>query len=222
MPTVPAHTVYEDPANFVRLELDHEIADESASAYSHPVRLTERQMREILEGLLVRERQTFLEGLFLDAPQKEPAFDPDEVAFLAPRLVDALAEANPEERVTFYLSRPQSSIKREVTSGGLYVRDDHLHLVLGNHHADYGIPTYGMVYDREHPTMPISPKGFDLLFEPHEAVVEQGSGMWESLLGRDADEVVIDLTDLFPSSDRASLCPPRNRSEAGNGGISCL
>lgn len=222
MPTVPVHTMYEDPVNYVRLEFEPDAADDSSSAYSHPVRLTERQMRKILEGLSVQERQAPLEGFFSGPPRKDPAFDADEIAFLAPRLVDALAEANPEEQVTFYLSRPQTSIKRAVTSGGLYVRDDHLHIVLGNHHAVYGIPTYGMVYDRQRPTMPISPKGFDLLFEPHDAVVEQEYGMWDSLLGRDSDEIVIDLTDMFPSGDRASLCPVRKGPEAADSGVACL
>lgn len=222
MPTVPSHTVYEDPANFVRLEFDRKAAQDSASAYEHPIRISERHMKNILEGLAVQERQIPFEEFFSGPPQKEAVFDGDEIRFLAPRLVEALAEANPEERVTFYVSRPQSSIKRQVTSGGLYVDDNLLHIVLGNHQAVYGIPAYGMVYDRQRPTMPISPKGFTLLFEPDEAVIKQGHGLWDVLLGRDSDEVVIDLAEVTAGDTSASLCSAGTIPSDRDDGIVCL
>ncbi|MGH7235602.1 MAG: hypothetical protein ACREIO_04395, partial [Nitrospiraceae bacterium] len=128
----------------------------------------------------------------------EPAFSQDEIALLAPRLSDALAHAKPDERIAYYLSRPQTSIKREITSGGLYIQEQYLHFILGNRRIIYGIPAYGMVYDRRYPMMPTAAKGFDLLFEPAEAVVKRESGVLDRMLGRAKDEVVIDLRKLHP------------------------
>jgi hypothetical protein len=101
--------------------------------------------------------------------------------------------------VTFYLSRPQTSIKREITSGGMYVKQNDLHVILGNRQIIYGIPAYGMVYDRRYPTRPTAAKGFDLIFDQSSAVVKQESSIWDRWLGLEKDEMVINLQKLTPS-----------------------
>ena len=111
----------------------------------------------------------------------------------------ALAQAKPSERVTFYLSEPQASTKRIVTSGGLYMKGSELHLILGNWQIVYGIPTYGMIYDRRYPMRPTAAKGFDLFFQPHEAMRRTESSWIDGILANGADEVVIDLTKLPPA-----------------------
>ena len=55
----------------------------------------------------------------------------------------------------------------------MYVHGTELHVLLGNWQIVYGIPTYGMIYDRRYPMRPTAAKGFDLYFEPSEAVVRQ-------------------------------------------------
>lgn len=106
----------------------------------------------------------------------------------------AFAEAKPDERVTFYLSQPQTSVKRIITTGGLYVHGTDLHFILGNWQIVYGIPTYGMIYDRRYPMRPTASKGFDLLFEPGEAILTQRHSLWDTVLANTTDELVIDLT----------------------------
>src|SRR5439155_13223797 len=128
-----------------------------------------------------------------------PAFRDEEVALLAPRLADALSQARPNEIVTYYLSQPQTSIKREITSGGLYVKQNDLHFILGNRRIIYGIPAYGMVYDRRYPTRPTAAKGFDLVFDPSSAVVKQESSILDRWLGLEKDEMVINLQQIAPS-----------------------
>ena len=46
-----------------------------------------------------------------------PAFKDEETELLASQLTEAFAAANYNERVTFYLSQPQTSVKRVITSG---------------------------------------------------------------------------------------------------------
>ncbi|MBI4401894.1 MAG: hypothetical protein HY581_09710 [Nitrospirae bacterium] len=189
--------VYEDPANFVRLETDPFVLPEwPDSRHSHPMAISPEEIAGILKGLTVRDHRIALYLMFAGEAPREPVFRDDEVALLAPRLAEALARAKPDERVAYYLSQPQTSIKREITSGGLYVREHHLHFILGNHRIIYGIPAYGMVYDRRYPMRPTAAKGFDLYFEPVEAVVPQLSGILDRLFGREKDEVVIDLQKL--------------------------
>jgi len=197
VPQVPARVIYEDPVNFVRLEPDPTVlAELPETRHSHPAAISTGQMAEVLKGFAVRDRRIFVQVWISGEAPLESVFNEDEIALLAPRLAEALARAKPDERVTFYLSQPQTSIKREITSGGLYVRETNLHFILGNWRIIYGIPAYGMVYDRRYPTRPTAPKGVDLFFEPADAMVRPEVPILDKLLGRERDEVVIDLRKL--------------------------
>ena len=199
VPTIPARIIYESPTDFVRLEPDpyafHEIA---TTLHSHPANIDVEEMARLLKGLSVQEHRTAVQRWFGGEAPLEPVFRDDEIAWLAPRLSQALATAQPDERVAFYISYPQTSIKREITSGGLYVHDGRLHFILGNYRIVYGIPAYGMVYDRRYPVAPTAAKGFNVFFNPAYAVEKHKVTWWEFLSGRKKDEVVIDLQKLPP------------------------
>lgn len=199
VPTIPARIIYENPTDFVRLEADpyafHEITQ---SLHSHPADIELDDMTTLLKGFSVQEDRNVLQQLFGGKAELEPVFRNEEIARLAPRLSQALTVARPDERVAFYISYPQTSIKREITSGGLYVHHGRLHFILGNYRIVYGIPAYGMVYDRRYPVSPTAAKGFNLFFEPSNAVEKQKGTWWEFLSGRQKDEVVIDLQKLPP------------------------
>ena len=201
-----SRTIYEDPTNFVRVEIDPAVFPELPhTLHSHPAKLTADQMTRILRGFKIREHRVRFHILIAGEAEKEPVFREAEIKLLAPRLAEALARAEATERVTFYLSLPKTSIKREITTGGLYVREGHLHFILGNHRFNYGIPAYGMVYDRRYPMRPIAAKGFDLFFEPEEVVISKKYNFWDQVMGRVKDEMVIDLQRLFRSQIMAGL-----------------
>jgi hypothetical protein len=197
IPAIPTRIVYETPTDFVRLEADpyafHEVTQ---TLHSHPAEIEVEEMARLLKGLAVQEYRNVLQQLFGGKAELEPVFRDEEIAWLAPRLSQALTVARPDERVAFYISYPQTSIKREITSGGLYVHHGRLHFILGNYRIVYGIPAYGMVYDRRYPVSPTAAKGFNLFFKPAEAVEKQRGTWWELLSGRTKDEVVIDLQKL--------------------------
>ena len=194
VPPVPARIVYEDPTDFVRLEPDPDVyPDLPQTLHRHPTELSVDAVISVLEGLYVRETRNRLQRYFIGVAPLEPVFRDDEIAWLAPRIAEALAQAQPEEQVTFYISYPQTSIKREITSGGLYVHDHRLYFRLANHRIIYGIPAYGLVYDRRYPTSPTAAKGFDLFFDPASAVIRQQTSWWDYLTGRAKDELVLDL-----------------------------
>lgn len=199
IPQVPSRTVYEDPVNFVRLEIDDNVLPEwPPGHFSHPVRLSPVQVRRVLMGLTVQEHRVAVQRWIGDDSRRLPMFHDAEIVTLVPQLVEALRMARDNERVTYYMSQPQTSVKRIITSGGLYVRGSNLHFILGNWQTVYGIPAYGMIYDRRYPMNPIVSKGFDLFFDLDEALIRQGSSLWDSLLANTKDEIVIDLDKVFP------------------------
>jgi len=199
IPQVPSRTIYEDPVNYVRLEEDRGYLIEWPPSHnSHPAVLGAEVLRPLLQGLVIQEHRIWLQRWIAGDAPYQAAFQDQEIALLSAQLAEALAQAKPNERVTFYLSEPQASTKRVVTSGGLYMKGTELHLILGNWQIVYGIPTYGMIYDRRYPMRPTAAKGFDLFFQPHEAMRRTESSWIDGVLANGADEVVIDLSKLPP------------------------
>lgn len=197
MPLVPSRIVYEDPTTFVRVEADHRVLPEQAETFhTHPATVGPDAMAAILKGLHVREHRLNVHIWISGEAEVEPAFTDEEIEVLSSKLSDALSKATPQERVTYYVSYPQTSVKRQITSGGLYVQHRELHFTLSNHRDIYGIPAYGMVYDRRYPALPIAPKGFDVLFDPVTALVPKRFSIWDAVWGLEQDDVVIDLTKL--------------------------
>ena len=200
IPQVPSRIVYEDPVNYVRLETDPNVLPEWPPSYfAHPAALTEEQIRDLLKALTVQEHRVKLQKWFLGEAPRVPVFRDEEIALLVPQISEALTLARENERVTFYLSQPQTSIKRTITSGGLYIKGTDLHVILGTWQIVYGIPAYGMIYDRRYPMSPTAAKGFDLYFEKESAMIRQKTSFWDWLLANVKDELVIDLAKVFPS-----------------------
>lgn len=206
IPQVPSRIVYEDPANYVRLEEDTGVlAEWTPSHHAHPITIEPGQVREILSGLKVREHRIALQRWIQGEAELVPAFTDEELAMLSVQISEALAEAKYNERVTFYLSQPQTFSRRIITTGGLYVHGTELHILLGNWRILYGIPAYGMIYDRRYPMRPTAAKGFDLIFQPSEAVIPVKSSLLDGILANAKDELIIDLTKLEPPHPQLSF-----------------
>jgi hypothetical protein len=195
IPLVPYRAVYEDPVNYVRLERDEAVLPEwPPSAHAHPKAMRAEDVARLLGGISVKEDRIWLQKWLQGEAPLIPAFRPEELALLSQQIAEAFALARSDERVTFYLSQPQTSVKRIITTGGLYVHGTELHFILGNWQVVYGIPTYGMIYDRRYPMRPTAAKGFYLFFDPGEATITQRHSLWDTLLANTNDELVIDLT----------------------------
>lgn len=200
IPHVPSRIVYEDPVNYVRLEEDKNVLPEwPPGHFSHPATVEKEVLRSILSGLKVQEHRIALQRWFQGEAPLVPVFNDDEVALLSAQLAEGLAQAQYNERVTFYLSEPLTFSRRTITSGGIYVQGNELHILLGNWRIIYGVPSYGMIYDRRYPMRPTAAKGFDLFFEPAEAIVPQKSSLLDDLLANTKDELVVDMTKLATS-----------------------
>ncbi len=199
-PSLSSYVVYENPTSFVRLERSPWAdIDVPATWNAHPALLSRRQVHQALQGLRVREhRATFLTWI-LGTAEIEPVFRQEEVDLLLPRLMEGLEKAVPQELVTFYLSHPLNATKREVTSGGLYVTEGQLHIILSNYRAVYGIPPAGLIYDRRYPLFSLGPLGVDILYEvrEHEFVFAETENLFDAIFGDErSGEIVLDLSQL--------------------------
>ena len=199
-PSFYSYLVYENPTAFVRLEFSPWAdTDQPHTWNAHPASLSHGQMQKALEGLRVREHRSALFRWMSGTGEMEPAFRPEEVELLIPRLLEGLELAVPQELVTFYVSHPLNATKREVTSGGLYVTDGQLHVMLSNYRAVYGIPPAGLIYDRRFPLFSLGPLGVDILYEAEEEELVRANeeGLYEAIFGDErSGEIVLELSRL--------------------------
>jgi hypothetical protein len=196
-------TIYDQPDAYVRLEFDRTV--KKGMEHAHPVSLKPEQIAAVLAGVRIEEPIALVRGdiLQLDpVPPIHPAFSEKDISFFAPLLAMALSKATSEEVVTFYQTRPISAITREVTSGGLFIQGDELHLTLANYRshtrymADMGVAE--TQDDRLTPMQSLAPQGGRLNFEPHSARQERPAGSIEKLLQQDQRELTVLYKQLPP------------------------
>ncbi len=194
--------IYDSPSRFIRLEVDPTV--NTNRGHSHPARVTTDEMTAVLSGLMIEEPTRLI--TFFDkeqGPPRHPAFNAAEVGFLAPLLAKGFEMATSEEVVTFYQTRQETAIVRKVTSGGLFIDGEELHIVLSNyrsptHYAsDPGVDdTFD---DRMTPMRTIAPQETKLDFEPISAIAPSREGRLTSLFSAERREVVVLFRQLAPA-----------------------
>jgi hypothetical protein len=196
-------TIYDKPEAYVRLEFDRTVT--KGTEHSHPISLRPEQIAAVLGGVMIHEPIALVRGDILQrdaVPRVHPAFSDKDIEFFAPLLALALSKATPEEVVTFYQTRNISAITREVTSGGLFVQGDELHLILANYRshtrymADFGAAE--TQDDRHTPMQSLAPQGGRLDFEPDSAKRERPVGVLAKLFHPDHRELAVLYKQLPP------------------------
>jgi len=199
-PPYYSYLIYENPTSFVRLEVASWADTDLPQTWNaHPVTLSRRQMYEALRGLRVREHRSVPILWVRGMAEIEPLFREEEIELLVPKLLEGLELAVPQELVTFYVSHPVNATKREVTSGGLYVTEGQLHIILSNYRFMYEIPSAGLIYDRRYPLFSLSPSVVDILYtaDEEELVLSKKESFFENILGDERNgEIVLNLSRL--------------------------
>lgn len=189
---LPTATIHDDPSRFVRLEVDRTVGGN----HFHPANITTDEMRAVLAGMIIDEPHLFTslkrKG---EEPPRHPAFKTDEIDFFAPLLAEGLATATPEEIVTFYKATQETAIVQIVTSGGMFIDSDGLHVILGNYRSSTHYapdPGIGDTDDgRSAPLQPIAPQEARLDFEPMTAIVPLQKDFWNKLFKPERREIII-------------------------------
>lgn len=210
--------IYDSPSRFVRLEVDP--TADANRGHSHPSSLTSGEIAAILSGLMIEQPARLMDLLGKNQESSNhPAFTTAEVGFFAPLLAKGLGTATSEEIITFYESRQETAIVRKVTSGGIFIDGDELHLVLGNYrsptHYASDPGTDDTFDDRLTPMRSIAPQETRLYFEPVRAVASPKQGALKNLLQTDRQEVVVLFKQLAPAKAGAGRESDHGRLKTG-------
>lgn len=201
-------TIHDDPSRFVRLEVDHTVGGN----HFHPANITTDEMRTVLAGMIIDEPHLFTSFKSKgEEPPRHPAFKTGEIDFFAPLLAKGLTTATPEEIVIFYQATQQTAIVQVVTSGGMFIDSDGLHVILGNYRSPTHYapdPGIGDTADgRSAPLQPIAPQEARLDFEPSSAIVPLRKGFWSKLFRPERREILISLKNLAGNSSDVERKP---------------
>lgn len=169
--TPPPKVVYEDRSLSVLLAADNRATD----GHSHPALLSADQLTRVLGGIRVESDSSEPIGS-ANRTDPVPAFSAEDIRILGPVLLKALGSASPDQIVTFYRAQGGATSHRAVTSGGLFVQDGTLWLVLANYRvktdaAPREETVAGVMDVRDHPLIPVVRGGYRVGFQPSEALV---------------------------------------------------
>ncbi len=187
--------VYQDPATIIRIQFD----SKAGQGHGHPATVSPDAIRYVLQGMRVQSRSSFVPSILTGEASLAAAFSKEEQDFLGPHLSRALAEARPDELVTFYRRISTPAVGLAITSGGLFVHGRHLYVILANNRTK---PSEGMsqsivseIDPVDSPLLPISRTAFQATFVPATSIVpEDERWVWSYIdQGR---VVVIDLVQL--------------------------
>src|SRR5690348_1723156 len=185
--------VSEEGLNVVRIE-----TTSGMEGNTHPVALTPSEVGTILRGVRVWEQRNVIHRLVSGEAPKTRAFRDDELAFLAPAISRALAQAGPSDDVYFHVSHATSTGEEETTTGRIFVRNPILHVVLSEVHDRHGPGPNISRYDRQMPDIPQTSGSFNATFEPEQYLVKvRSGGGWFSADQR--EELLIRYRDALPS-----------------------
>lgn len=191
----PPRAVYQDNATAIRLQLD----PKAGTGHSHPAKLSPDMIQYVLNGVRIQSRKSVVPSIITGDTPLVTAFSKEEQTLLARHLSQALAEAKPEELVTFYRRVSTSTVGLAITSGGLFVHDQHLYVILAN---DRTLPSEGMsqsivseIDPVENPLLPISRTSFRATFVPATSMVPEDE-RWPWPYIDPGRLVVIDLVQM--------------------------
>jgi hypothetical protein len=187
------------------------VADPSAS-YHHPVTLTPQELNAILEHVQVEYKAGWLQKLITGPLKPLPLFAPERLRRLVPALSRAFQQATPHDRIVFYVAERRSDVRREVTSGSLFVTDGLLHVVLNNHLSGVDVVPGVPAYDRGNPEIAVAPQRFILAYDRPEFAVNATPTMAEALFETAPPSLSVDYP-LFLRMVRT----PATRTRAADG-----
>lgn len=167
---------------------------ESVPRFAHPVILSPAEWTRILAGIRIQSRKdSFLFTTALE-PQTE-AFAADEIVYLSRTLSETFAQAKPDERVVFGVSKVLPSGLNEITTGGWFAEGTRLHLFLANYRLGVTRSAVREQLWRE-PLRAVAAPFYEVVQGDYQTVAKE-KGLFKGLLAGARLEIVIEYKALL-------------------------
>lgn len=193
--TLTSRVIDQDSSWSVRLDsvLD---AGSSSPRYDHPIVWREEELSAILSRLLLQERV----GLMDNARPLRSVFSLEEINLLLPTVRKSFQEATSREWIVFTIVE-QEGTGRETTSGGLFVEEGKLHLVIANHRLPLAGDSEELGRVRANPLHSVQGSSGALSFDSPRFVIETKAN-WSGGHRASASELILDHAAFLSSLQR--------------------
>lgn len=194
-PILTSRVIEQDSFWFVRLDsfLD---AGSASPRYDHPSVWRDEELSAILSRLILQERV----GLMDNARPPRSVFSLEEIHLLVPTVRKSFQEATPHEWIVFTLAAQQAT-GRETTSGGMFVEEGKLHLVIANHRLPLPANSQELARVRANPLYSVQGSGGLLSFDSPRYVIATKAN-WSGGHRASASEVILDHAEFLSSLHR--------------------
>lgn len=187
--------VEDDPSVFVGLASSPEVAAaEPETRHAHPVQWSFADLQAILKRLAVQDGRGFMDA----SRPAQSLFASEDLPRLIPALQQAFTIARPADWVVFAVwgaSPPSQAL--EVTSGGLYLQDQQLHILLANHRERVSSEEDGIHAIHQNPFRVLRDVKPRLLFFPTDYIKETRTTWLAGGFKPPVSELVLDYHALL-------------------------
>ncbi|MDR4493140.1 MAG: hypothetical protein R3B74_01715 [Nitrospirales bacterium] len=202
--------VEDDPSVFVGLARLPEGTSEPESRHAHPVQWSSADLLALLKRLAVQEVRALMDA----SRPAQSVFASEDLPRLVPALQQAFAIARPADWVVFAVwgaSTPSQAL--EVTSGGLYLRDQQVHFLLANHRERVSSEEKGIHAIQQNPFRVLRDVQRRLLFFPDYVITETRTTWLAGGFKASVSELVLDYRALleFKGLHHDQTTPPHTR-----------
>lgn len=217
-PMFHTRPVQDEPSVFVGLTSYHRAKEGARVQHNHPKAWSEADLRTILARLLIQKQG----GIMDPSTQPQAVFLPDDLVLLTPALRETFQAARPSDWIVFALwsSSPESQAL-EVTSGGMFLQSQNLHIILANHRELVSSEQDGIKGIRNNPFRSLRDiKKGKLSFDPNRYIIDSRDNWMAGGYDAPSSEIVLDLKALLATdhfSTRANLGNPTGAENSRTG-----
>jgi hypothetical protein len=189
--------VEDDPSLLVGLASSPDGASDTEARHDHPVEWTTGDLQAVLKRLAIQEGS----GLLDSSRKQQAVFYPEDLTHLIPALQHTFNMARPSDWIVFAVwGSSEKTQGLQVTSGGMFLQDQQLHILLANHRERVSSEEDGIRAIRKNPFHVLREVKRTLLFYPTNYVMESRNNWIMSGFESPVSELILDYQALLTTN----------------------
>ena len=186
--------VEDEPSLLVGLTTYHDKVKAAEVRHDHPVDWSAADLQAILKRLAIQEGI----GLLDSSSPPQAVFALEDLTTLTPALQETFKLATPSDWIVFAVwGSSGTSQALEVTSGGMYLQDQRLHIMLANHRERVSSEQEGIQAIHNNPFRAMKDVKRRLMFYPTSYVIESRSNWIAGGFDSPVSELILDYQALL-------------------------
>jgi hypothetical protein len=189
--------VEDEPSLFVGLARAPDGSSDTEPRHDHPVEWSHADLQAILKRLVIQEKG----GLMDSSGPPRAVFSPEDLTTLIPALQDTFNIARPRDWIVFAVwGASEHTQGLEVTSGGMYLQDQRLHIMLANHRERVSSEEDGIQAIHKNPLRALRDVNGRLMFYPTSYVIASGNNWFIGGFESPVSELILDYQALLATN----------------------